>query len=439
MREKKIYDKISFLLYSFLKEPELSSKIRINKILKNKVIVSIDNLLALETDFGVKEETTKKSLLFAQLIVNVIGEEVEIEKPDNPSMDVIEDEYDAFAKYINDSFPELNFPLVLAKTDFISEKDITNLLNNNLKEEKKDLNSKTIPNNKSQSKFNGANDSQINNNNNNNNPLLEKGIMGLIGNNPMSDPRFYPYKTKPMWMPIYKKVLFFLAVITIVLMFAFNIYAEIKKVDIIIKNPSSPATPFFKGKLSLFPRYSMIMQLFIIVPIILFGVSIYGSKSKKRDQYIISPMMVLISLFSFSFITFVCISFAIPSVFGHALINEIASSIVKNNHSIPLNKATELASAAVHGIINGRTYKISQILAIILSVISLIMSVLFLITLFISPKIDKEKINRANSEYQKLIQSKMKGEEYIVDSSLFDDDLDQNDSSKTKKYKSDSE
>lgn len=55
--------------------------------------------------------------------------------------------------------------------------------------------------------------------------------------------------------------------------------------------------------------------------------------------------------------------------------------------------------------------------------IAIIPILLIFIVFSINPRLDRDKLMQADLEYQKALQATLKGESYVIDASLFDQDL----------------
>ena len=72
---------------------------------------------------------------------------------------------------------------------------------------------------------------------------------------------------------------------------------------------------------------------------------------------------------------------------------------------------------------NNFGFQIYRILKIIVACISIVPILLIGYIFSINPRLDRDKLRQADIEYQKALQASLKGENYEMDSSLFDQEL----------------
>ncbi len=430
MNSNVLYNDIVVLLYNFLKISKLRKKLKVDEIYKEDILKLINNLLFLENDYNCTINDEKYALTFARVVVNILNNEEQIEKPDFLTLSKINEDYNNLIFKINENYPDIKFSNQLIMNKNISKKKIIELT---LFDESKENKNENIDSNKDSFTSNDFNDN-VNNFNN-----VDPNNVNIMANaHPMTNPKFYPYKTKPKWMPLFKKILFFILLITIGLTIAISIYGSIYPYKLSIdytENGNGYVYPPADGS-----EKSSISQSFAGSPIttlidalmgfvlIMFGVFVFGKKNAKREVYRINPFYSIISILVLIFIIYLNLSFVLNKSFYNIYISTwIKTYAWTPGSSDAINNWIKTQSDLI---MHKQEFQIIKIASILSIFFSFIVVIIFVFAIIKNPKIDTEKIKRANVEYQKFIQAKFKGQNYKIDPTLFDDDLDNDNDNK---------
>ena len=100
------------------------------------------------------------------------------------------------------------------------------------------------------------------------------------------------------------------------------------------------------------------------------------------------------------------------------IIPQILSSAIKKGNNTTKNVT---AANLLKDILASTHYLIFQIVFAIFMVAFLVVNGGLIFLIVKNPRLDREKIARANAEYAKLIQAKFNHQDYEMDPSLFDD------------------
>lgn len=78
-------------------------------------------------------------------------------------------------------------------------------------------------------------------------------------------------------------------------------------------------------------------------------------------------------------------------------------------------------------------FTVFKVFAIITSAVCILPLFITLVLILINPRLDRNKIIRANSEYQNAINAALSGQKYEIDPTLFDNDIKQKHSDKKRR------
>ncbi len=469
MNANQLYNNISVLLYNILKVPELRSEMVMSIDFRKSLIIQVNQLLGLEKDFDSSLNNEKLSLTFAQIIVNELNTEEQIEKPDNSILQDFENSFKEVIEYIDTTFPKLLFSANLNFNEVINTKMILGLpefiknQNEKIAESKKNSsinqitdqdmqsneNSQTVNNQNSNSNSNQDDSfTSYGNNSNSNNVqsnMQDLSKMPFNTPNPILDPRFYPYKTKPKAMPYLKKISFiFYILITALVLFIFyysnaylgiHIFSDTKLNRIIVSKNFDSGVHFSTGKSSSTPNdvfatvsmfSSIIIPVLFIVVTVFLGFSVFSQRNVRREKYHVSPLTAYLSVILLAVSIYFFIQFAVSGLFK--------DFIEANYNGLNwIDNGKDGLPTLISQLENSTPFKVVNYASIALTVFAVIEFVVLVLIIIYNPRIDREKLQLANTEYQKLITSKIRGEYYKVDPKLFDEDEDETNNNKHKK------
>ena len=422
----KIYKKLIIIFFNLLRSAKLRAQLKFDKGFKEISFQNINNLLGLEIDYNLKYDYTK---IIAQLFVNIVSSNERIEKPDLLNLKEVKKNKKSFLTKIENEFKNLNFKEKITKTNFddLNSKKIIEAINfdddltskkfNKVKVEKKQTKntnySKASSNNNSNQNTNYSQNANFFNNANQN--------YANAGNNvtphPLLQEKFYPYTTRPKWIINYKKILG-ICVITLFIVFFLveSILSYLFPVSLkdFTYDSTSGIVTFSKGTAK--PLQISMMAfggffLLIAAGLILgyFGFDLLGKKRFKRDHYYTQPIALWVMLIFIIYIGFSILFSIIPS-----LLNFELKKSLKFSGKFP-------SGGYYNNIVQSSTYLMWQIVYSIFLVAFVVAAGGIVYLIIKNPRLDREKIARANAEYAKLIQAKFNKQDYEMDPSLFDD------------------
>ena len=427
---EKIYQQLIIIFFNLLKSLKLKAQLKFDNNFKRNAFKILNYLLGIEIDYHITYNYTK---IIAQLLVNVVSSQEKIEKPDILDLKQIKKELKMFINTIENDFKDLNFKEKINKTKFV-EINASKLINsvsinedNLLKSKKFDKTriwTKKEPKQSNSSNSNSTFSSSSNNNQKSTfqaktnffNKNANFNFQNNVTPHPLVQERFYPYTSRPKWIVNYKKILSLSILILFISFFVIekilNIFFPITlahfylTADHKIDYASNPGTPL---KLI----YPVLNSIFLIIAGVLilgyFMFDIWGKKRLKRDQFYCNPVALWVMMFFIFYLVFSMFTFIIPQI--------LSSAIKKGNNTTKNVTAANL----LKDILASTHYLIFQIVFAIFMVAFLVANGGLIFLIVKNPRLDKEKIARANAEYAKLIQAKFNHQDYEMDPSLFDD------------------
>ena len=450
-----LYEYITLALLAVWKSNRLKKEIAKNPMFRQLVIKQIGLLFWLEKEHDTTYEEEKYALVFAQGLADISLTTETITKASNLDFNEAEEQYIDFVNFISREFK-------IPKADLKnSNQDISSIIINDLSEVKESEKTKAEPVTVEATtvtvdddKVKAAGQNQPNTPDpfeqapRNQGPAqfdsqgsyIPPGSTGSMNGiqfpnnvpapvNPIYNQRFYPYTKKIKQMPSIKAILFgllvFLAIIVITAevisyFYPYNLNSIAngyfyKDSD---GNPTTtPGSTKWSGQILLrLPLASdtFLSGIFILLAVIFSGYVFFGRQRFYRQKYVLSiSQLVIIGIVGL----FIIIMFAraINPDFNSALDNSI-----KGDSSPNRTKAFNIIVNYIH---NSSTYKLAQVFTIIgvITAAVLVVGIIFLV--IVAPKIDRRKLQRANLEYQKALQSAINGKQYQYDESLFDKQL----------------
>ncbi|AHI57535.1 hypothetical protein P344_00810 [Spiroplasma mirum ATCC 29335] len=470
MKENKLYTYIAYALYNTFKDDNIKAQIIVNSEFKALVIKQICSLLTLEKEFDASFNDEKYTVAFAQALANVTNESATIEKIDGTTFNQLDEDYVEYIKYICDNFKVkkdyitqenvVTIDAIDKIADFVDEKAIDNArdqMNKKAakgleKEQQQDSAQSTGPMMGTGMGMNAFDPSK-----------LDMGqMMQQMANMPIHprlDPRFYPYRTKPKFMPLFKKIvagLVILAAVGLIILWLLgsflgiiidtNVIVYKWNGSVIIVGGGADAGihvgnnnfvgPFpFSSKLKLALTGAGSMSLFSgllpIIPAIFMGYELLGAKRFKRDNYTVKMLTVGISV-----IILLYSSLSLISILLHNYVSNIVNGLGVPKSGInvgdsslfggiltPDSDLQQTLNNIINEINNSSSYKLIYAFSIIFMIVGLVASIATIALMIVAPKLDRNKLVRANEEYQKAVNAAMHGKKYIIDPSLFDEEF----------------
>ncbi|WP_338975290.1 hypothetical protein [Spiroplasma endosymbiont of Monopis laevigella] len=401
-----LYYEISSTIYNSLNNLIVRKSIFANEELLKILELQISNLFFLEKEL--KELKDKKyAIEFLQLISNLVNRSLSITKSSpknhieileernllivtitNICKTVEKESLERIRQFDNNTFNELN-------------DQITAL--NNFSDDATEVKPSVTPNNQ----------------NVDNNSLANLAKLGVLPQHPATNPKFYPYMNKPKYIPLLKKILSAFFLLTTVLAIATYILTYFIAGTFQIKDNST--SPVYYN----FAQQSKTIVFTIVTTIVLNGGFLYSIlKPPKlgRDLYRTSYFLIVILIF--------WIIYTISNLFYMTT----DDSLLRTFTSF-LDKGDKINPNALPWLKGLATFKAFQILTYITAASAILPIAIILVIAILNPKIDRNKIMRANSEYQNAINNALSGKPYEIDPSLFDDSLDNDNKKDTKDHK----
>ncbi len=481
MKENKLYAHIVYALYNIFNDDNIKAQVMVNQVFKKLVIQQICNLLTLEKEFNANLNDNKFTISFAQVLADITNESETIEKVDGATFNMLDEEYVAFVQYIVSNFGvEKNYitreniitnELIDDTADFTDEKAI-----DNAREKLKVKVNEEEGADKSQPEVGPARGI-----------MGMGAPMGGIGPDfisdpskfdmsqmmqqmanmpihPRLDPRFYFYTSKPNYMPILKKIVagFVILASALLILLWFlnsylNIYLDTKVIVYTIPGTSAiviigcgsdsalhNANNNFSEVFSFGSKYKFLLMesaglqtfsgILSILPGIFLGYELLGEKRFKRDNYVVRLWPVILSIIILLYSSLSLIQVLLPNVvekYFNSISVPNGGYIIKNDPQLeitgwlllPDSYLTMTINSLVSEVYNSKTYQVLHIFTIISMITGLIAGIMVIILAVLAPKTDRNKLIRANIEYQKAITAIMNGQKYEIDPTLFDDEF----------------
>ncbi|WP_342258084.1 hypothetical protein [Spiroplasma endosymbiont of Nomada ruficornis] len=426
-----LYYEISSTIYNSLNNLIVRKSIFANEELLKILELQISNLFFLEKEL--KELKDKKyAIEFLQLISNLVNRSLSITKSSpknrieileernllivtitNICKTVEKESLERIRQFDNNTFNELN-------------DQITAL--NNFSDDATEVKPSVTPNNQNVDNNVDTNPNiggignlgnNLNINNLDNNSLANLAKLGVLPQHPATNPKFYPYMNKPKYIPLLKKILSAFFLLTTVLAIATYILTYFIAGTFQIKNNST--LPVYYN----LAQQSKTIVFTIVTTIVLNGGFLYSILQPPklgRDLYRTSYFLIVILIFWIIY----TISNLIYMITNDSLLRTFISF---------LDKGDEINPNALPWLKGLATFKAFQILTYITATSAILPIAIILVIAILNPKIDRNKIMRANSEYQNAINNALSGKPYEIDPSLFDDSLDNDNKKDTKDHK----
>ncbi|ATZ18053.1 hypothetical protein [Mesoplasma melaleucae] len=477
MDNKKVYVSISHLLFYIVKSNKLKYYLRKNEEFRKEVIKLIDLLLLLESDkFKCRYNRKKIAADFAKAYVKITKVSNRFEAPEEEiNVEEMYAEYSRIITFISDSYKVTRKSLTNEEEPFTIEDIERNSklstefiakMDEKLAEEAKEKAEKEAQEKADEAKTtsDAKKDSQTTNQQNFNQSAgfnkqnfnqqnifnANMGMNGIPPQNLFLNPKFYPFKTKPKYMPMIKKLFTLLMLITIIFYVALVIYVGTVRVDLNYKNETSLIRLLFPdhkwdtefnfyqitssmsrkvniaGNVDIFGKAttnitSIIFAVFYFLWFGYIGYTFWKKQDSSRLKYRVSGFTLLIVAIFVIYILFEVATSISPDL-----------TIKKWNAYSQLGIGTESTNPVLtthfDDFINKLKSDYSSQLSTIasLSICALVSSILTLMGAFmlviVNPKKDVQKIMRARQEQANATMAAMQGKTYEIDPRLFDED-----------------
>ncbi|WP_026389789.1 hypothetical protein [[Acholeplasma] multilocale] len=461
MESNKIYSSVAHLLNNVIKVEKLRYYLNSNTEFKDKFITQVNNMLALEIDFNEELNEVKWAKEFGKSIVKITGLKQRIEKSENKDLDSIYAEYAEFITYIVKNFKTPRTKLIDDSINFtVEDVKFNSVLNETMKTKwkEKELEAKAKEEAKlaEEAKVEKVNpeDVKVNENPNQGQNMGNMGAgAGMFGpgmgfnpqqnfvNNmpihPMQDPRFYPFDRKPSWMPFAKMGLAIVSIIASILLIVGLSYVmatriEVRTEDYAIKLFGNDG-PFwvlkdnytgeFPNSVSLagtfgFSTMNIFSYIFIVLPSVYIAFDAFKKPNNMRMKYKAGmwPIIFMIMFFGIN----------IATIVNMVSIDNIERVWNKNFDTVLADfngdKFKDFFSLLYSN--NASKFDAGSTLMVVALAMICVSIAFGIVLLIMNPKLDRQKIGRANMEFQNAVGMAMQGKSYTMDQSLYEDDND---------------
>ncbi|WP_375317311.1 hypothetical protein [Spiroplasma endosymbiont of Virgichneumon dumeticola] len=262
---------------------------------------------------------------------------------------------------------------------------------------------------------NQLNNSMPNINNLDNASLANLAKLGVLPQHPATNPKFYPYVSKPKSIPLLKKILCGFLLLTVLLLTITYIMTYFVTSNFVIKAGGSAVDYNFGQKSQ--------SVIFSIITTLLFGGGFV--------YYILKPAKLIRDTYRISYFLLIMVIFWIIYSVANIVLMTTDNSLTATFASFLADKTNSIDSNALSWLKSLSTFQAFKILTYVSAVSAVPSVVIGLVIAILNPKRDNNKIIRANSEYQNAINSALNGKSYEIDPSLFDDNDDNDKKIKT--------
>lgn len=424
-----LYNEILSTLFNSLSNPIVRNEIKINENVLKYTELQISNLFFLESALSNKLKGQKMAKEFLQLTANVVDLALSVSKsPKKTRIEILEDRNLLIVTIVNSCKGVERENLERVRTvdanALQSLNDQIAALSNFTTEDKSNTADQPIFN--QENNDNDTNNNQTENNNLNNtnmrdlnNNMANLSKLGVLPQHPASNPKFYPYLTKPAIVPKLKKVLAGMLITASAFIIVTIIISLFVKGQLTITNEAE------KNPVDFVLSQTNNWLILIMTIILYFSFSYIFVKPTKvlREKYRISFFMLGL-LFFWIIVTMFYFFWEISDSYYE---NWFAARIAKD----------KLPDGGVSGIVEAMkqlpNFMVFKIFSIITAAVLVLPLLLVLVLILINPRVDRNKVMKANMEYQNAINAALNGKKYDMDPSLFDHDEEEPPHKKRKK------
>ncbi|ATG97382.1 hypothetical protein [Mesoplasma lactucae] len=468
MDSQKVYHSIVELLYNVVKNDKLKYWILRDLEYRQQAVTLVNDLITLEKEHDAKYKDEQWSTTFAKAIVIITDTKLRFERLNDRSVEKMYQDYSDFIAYSNKNFDTNRLELEHNNLPFTSE---TVLLDARITPQKvahydeeelkkKEAKLKEEESRKKTEEYNqqqwgaagaGANagqtqaDQQAYNQAEN----MFESVMQNMPQPPTQDPRFYPYKTKPKWMPTFKIVLGVIVIISAIILIAANAWAsattftlsdsldkignaqlqeammkwhlnDVQNGQIVQGTKTIADINNVKFHLDTTQGTGFMMVFTYIlyaIPAIYLGFICFSKPKNTIQKYRVGYGALIFTIIFFAI--------TIVQIYHYANPHELQSTWDKFFNKY-FDKSDGYSTTLVNEWWNGMedVYPVKGICAfmdVALAFLSLTI-VMCLVTCFLNPKQDRQKIALANAEYQRAVMAAYQGHKYNMSPELFDDE-----------------
>lgn len=457
---QELYLKTIYLTRNILKMEKLKYFIYKNNQFSEKFLILINNILTLESNHNQSLEGENFSKAFAKAFVLITNskEKQRFETFDNKTEDEMLIDIDLIIKQIVKEFKVAKTKLVdqseqitsseIQKLSILTEQNI-NKWDQKLQEESKQDEEIKVEDQKQNT---GAEQENVNTQQQTNliNQQDMNNIFNMFNSNmienlqnkelpvmPLQDPRFYPYNSKPKFMPIFKMVLSILSIISTLLVISTLVFLSLTNIDISSDDYAKTFgvnswTDFMDSNIAKFLNSiplgglkvnnirGVLLALMHVVPAILICSYTFKSNQNNKEKYRMKLMPVVLFLIMFGMILGTLFSFISSKNIEATWKNDLVQQLIQKNQDQFKNNFNKFWQLVIQNY--GSKINIATILSAICLSITIFTLIVALILLVVNPKIDKERIIKANIEHQKAVMAIMNGESYEIDPLLYDNE-----------------
>ncbi|AJM71741.1 hypothetical protein [Mycoplasma yeatsii] len=449
---QELYLQTIYLARNILKTEKLRYFIYKDNQFKNKFLTLINNIFTLEANYdqNIDGETFAKQFAKAFILITNQKEKQRFETFDNKTEEEMFSDIDTIIKSIIKDFKVAKTKLV-DQTEKITSSEIQTLSvlseeiiskwDQKLQQEDKpkqqeniktqneqenvevDQNNQTVQQQDMNEIFKQFNQNMFENLKNKELPVL-----------PIQDPRFYPYNSRPKFMPIFKIILSILSIISTILAISTLLFLSLNVLDIssneyVEKLKANAWTHFMDsnraqilkkiplGGLKLIGVQGISLALLHILPAVLICSYTFKSNQNNREKYRMKLMPVILFVVMFGMMLGTLFNF-ISSKNIEASWKRDLLDLIQNNKEQFKNHFNGFWTLVTKNY--GSKINIATILSAVCLSITIFTLIVAVILLVVNPKLDKERIIKANIEHQKAVMAIMSGESYEIDLSLYD-------------------
>lgn len=458
MEPTKVYKSLVYVAFNVVKNERLRYELYSKPIFKDQFVALINNMYALEKYHKQDLNGQQWGPIFARALVKTTNSKQGFSIPSGKTVDEIYADYSTFVSFTSTNYEIGRNVLVEEIVNFTPEEISADaeLIEDAIKKYReleiaKEQAAQQATQQTQSNSYTQATEATSNIQPENINPGVSSFMgagntnnpfMRAAGMNPMQNPRFYPYLTKPRWMPILKYVL---ATTTIVASVILIITMAIMMSMRISLGPNNDlANPYgnalfsnwtgnwndylsdeAKKAYTNFPldwplmatsAGSIISVIFYALPAIYMGYVVFKEPRSLRDKYRLSPFPVIFMVIFFVLALFNLIGVMSPNQLSRSFqqnLSLIISSQSNPNYGefwkvVMQNYGTQIWVICSFSIIG-----------VVLIGVTILMAVALLI---VNPRVDRTKLQRASMEYERAMAAMIQGMSYDMDSSIFDEE-----------------
>ncbi|MDQ7983129.1 MAG: hypothetical protein REH79_02780 [Spiroplasma sp.] len=417
-----LYHQITSTLFNSLSNPIVRNEIKVNENVLKYTELQISNLFFLESALSKELSGKKLAKEFLQLTANITDLALTVNKSSKKTaIEILEDRNLLIVTIINsckgieresldklqtvnsESFKKIN-DQIAALTHFTTDEEIDTVtesreLKETRQESTSDFNQENQTNNFNQPQTNNLNNMR----NLNNVDMANLSKLGVLPQHPATNPNFYPYLSKPKVIPKLKKILSGMLLTSVLFIIITVITSVFVKGPITIV-AGGPEVQFVLSKANNWLILVMTMVLYAA-----FAYAFLKPPRLQRDKYHLSYFMLGLLLF-WLIVTIAYFIWQTSDGYYHTYFTAMLGKEEKLNPDV-IAQMKDLPN-----------FMVFHIFSIVTSAVSILPLLIVIVLMLINPRLDRNKVMRANAEYQNAIAAALSGQKYDMDQSLFDKD-----------------